>query len=267
MKMPATIVDSHCHLDFPQFAGELDAVVDRARRNGVARILTICTRPGSVGRSVEIANAHDEIYFAAGVHPHYAAEETGFSVDDLLRLASNPRMAAIGESGLDFHYTSKTATAQLHLFHVHIEAARQSGLPLVVHSRAADKVMMATLRSEYERGPFQCVMHCYSSGPELAQLAVELGFYLSMSGIVTFRNAGRLREIFSRVPANRVLVETDAPYLAPVPHRGKQNEPAFVRHVAEAGARLMDMDYASFAAQSSDNFLRLFSRIDRFSAS
>ncbi|MCY4541454.1 MAG: TatD family hydrolase [Rhodobacteraceae bacterium] len=261
MQKPPAIIDSHCHLDFPQFSDDLDALVDRARQVGVQRMLTICTRPGSVDRTIEIAEAHEEIYFAAGVHPHYAAEEADCSVDELLSLATHPKMAGIGESGLDFHYTSKTARAQLDLFRVHIEAARQSQLPLIVHSRAADEAMMKTLREEFDKGPFKCVMHCYSSGAQLARLAVDLGCYLSMSGIVTFKNAGSLREVFSEVPANRVLVETDAPYLAPEPSRGKRNEPALVRHVVQAGARIAGMDYAAFAAQSTGNFLRLFTRV------
>ncbi len=215
---------------------------------------------------MSIAEAYPEVYFAVGVHPQHAMEEKNCSVEDLLAIASHPKMVGIGETGLDYHYTVATASEQMQLFLVHIEAARRSGLPLIVHSRDADEDMIATLHAEYTRGHFSCVMHCYSSGERLAQAACSMGFYVSMSGIVTFRNAAELRRIFSTVPADQLLIETDAPYLAPVPRRGKRNEPAFVRHVAEAGAELLGLDYASFAALSTRNFLRLFRRVDGFDA-
>ncbi|KPP85987.1 MAG: TatD DNase family protein [Rhodobacteraceae bacterium HLUCCO07] len=258
MTEQAQITDSHCHLDFPDFEGELDAILARAARAGVHRMVTICTRLRNEPAVRAIAEAHAPVFYAAGTHPMSAAEEPMVTVDELLALAQHPKFVGIGESGLDYHYTSESADVQKQSLRVHITAARETGLPLIIHARAADDDMARILSEEYRNGGYSCVMHCFSSGPELARVALDLGFYLSMSGIAAFPKSGELREIFAAAPVERVLVETDAPYLAPPPHRGKRNEPAFTAHTARVGAEVFGMDYAAFAAQTEANFERLF---------
>lgn len=254
------LVDSHCHLADPRFEGELDEVVERAGLAGVVRMVAISTRESDLKRNIEIAERFDQVYFAAGVHPHHAANEPPATVGALLDIARHPKLAAIGETGLDYHYTKDSADEQKASFRTHIEAARKSGLPLVVHARAADEDMSRILSEEHHRGPFGCVMHCYASGRQLAERAIEFGFYLSMSGIATFPNSGPLREIFSSAPIERVLVETDAPYLTPAPHRGKRNEPSYVARTAAVGAELFGMTPAEFARQTTRNFNRIFAK-------
>ena len=256
--MPPRITDSHCHLDFPQFEGERDDLVARAAEAGVHRMVTICTRLGQADRVRAIAEAHEGVFWAAGTHPMSVAEDGVVAVDDLTALATHPRMVGIGETGLDYHYTAESADAQKESLRVHVEAARRTGLPLIIHARDADEDMARILSDEHRAGPYTCVMHCFSSGPELAATALACGFYLSMSGIAAFPRSDALREIFASVPVDRVLVETDAPYLAPPPHRGKRNEPAFVAHTARAGAEVFGMDYDAFAAATEANFERLF---------
>ncbi len=254
------IVDSHCHLDFPQFEPDLDEVVGRAHDSGVVAMVTICTKPSRVGASRELAERFNQVYFAAGVHPHYVASEEKVSIESLLELAKHPKMVAIGETGLDYHYTKETAEAQQRSLRVHIEASRRSGLPLIIHSRDADEDMRAILTEEHGKEPFSCVMHCFSSGKELAEATLELGFYLSISGIVTFNSARQLQDIFREVPTDRILLETDAPYLAPAPWRGKRNEPAMVERMARKGAELHDMEVGEFANMTTENFQRLFAK-------
>ncbi|MBL4807115.1 MAG: TatD family hydrolase [Rhodobacteraceae bacterium] len=259
--MPApSIVDSHCHLDFPQFEDELDAIIDRAVAAGVTRMVTICTKIGEVHKARKIAEDHPPVFFAAGTHPMNAASEPMVSVDDILALTAHPKMVGIGETGLDYHYTADTAKVQRQSLRIHIEAARQSGLPLIIHARAADDDMARILSEEYRAGAYSCVMHCFSSSPELGKAALDLGFYLSMSGIATFKNSQEVRDIFAAAPVDRILVETDAPYLAPTPHRGRQNEPAYTALTAQVGAEVFKMDYVDFARQTSENFDRLFSK-------
>ena len=254
------IVDSHCHLDFPDFEGELDAIIARAREAGVARMVTICTKLRAIKNVRAIAEKYPPVFFAAGTHPMSAANEPMVSVEELVTLAAHPKMVGIGETGLDYHYTAESAKIQRQSLLVHIEAARQTRLPLIIHARAADRDMMEILTTESKAGGFSCVMHCYSSGPELARVALGLGFYLSMSGIATFKKSTELRAIFAAAPKERILLETDAPYLAPMPHRGKRNEPAHTIHTARIGAEVTGMDFADFAAQTSANFDRLFSK-------
>ena len=254
------LVDSHCHLDFPQFATDIAEVVRRAGEAQVMRMVTVCTKPARVGESRAIAERFDPVCFAVGVHPHYAASEPAVTVEELVGHAEHPKMVAIGESGLDYHYTSKTAGAQKSSLLVHIEASRRTGLPLIIHSRDADDDMCDILASEHRAGPFSCVMHCFSSGRRLAGLAIDLGFYISMSGIVTFRNAEGLRSIFLSLPVERILVETDSPYLAPAPKRGKRNEPALVARIASECARLRGLDEGEFAVRTTENFNRLFAK-------
>lgn len=252
------VVDSHCHLDFPDFDGERDALIERARAAGVTRMVSICTRLRSEPSVRAIAEAHDGVFYAAGTHPMSVAEEPMASVEDLIALAQHPKFVGIGESGLDYHYTAESAAAQQQSLRIHIEAARQTRLPLIIHARDADEDMARILSEEHRAGAYSCVMHCFSSGPALAQAALDLGFYLSMSGIAAFPRSTELREIFAAAPLDRILIETDAPYLAPPPHRGRRNEPAFVTRTAAVGAELYGMNYADFAARTSANFDRLF---------
>ena len=259
MSLPA-LVDSHCHLDFPDFAGETDAVVARAAAAGVTRMVTICTRLRQAGQVRAIAEAHPGVFWAAGTHPMHVAEEPMASVDDLVALAAQPKFVAIGETGLDYHYTADSAALQQESLRVHVEAARRTGLPLIIHARDADADIGRILAEEHAAGAFSCVMHCFTSGRALAETALGLGFYLSVSGIATFRNAAELRAIFADAPPDRLLVETDSPYLAPQPHRGRRNEPAYVADTARIVAEHLGRDPTAFAAQTTANFDRLFAR-------
>jgi len=254
------IVDSHCHLDFPDFAEELPDVVARARAAGVTRMVTICTRLRNEPLVRAIAEAHEGVFYAAGTHPMSAADEPMATVDDLVALAQHPKFVGIGETGLDYHYTAESAEVQRQSLRVHIAAARETGLPLIIHARDADDDMARILTEEHRAGAYACVMHCFSSGAALARAALDLGFYLSMSGIAAFPKSQALRDIFAAAPVDRILVETDAPYLAPPPYRGKRNEPGYTVHTAKVGAELFGMDYAAFARQTSENFDRLFTR-------
>ena len=254
------IVDSHCHLDFPDFANDLPDVIARARAAGVTRMVSIATRLASVPEVRGIAETFDPVFFAAATHPMSVAKEPMATVEGLVQIASHPKMVGIGETGLDYHYSADSADVQKESLRIHIEACRQTGLPLIIHSRDADKDMTDILTAEYKAGAFGCVMHCFSSGAQLAADMLDLGFYLSMSGIATFKKSTELRQIFASAPVERILVETDAPYLAPQPHRGKRNEPAYTALTAAVGAEIFEMDYADFAAQTSANFDRLFTK-------
>ena len=252
------IVDSHCHLDFDSLAGELPGVVARATAAGVTRMVTICTRLRNAPAVRSIAEAHGPVFWAAGTHPMSAAEEPLASVAELEALASHPKFVGIGETGLDYHYTAESKAIQQESLRIHIEAARRTGLPLIIHARDADDDMGRILTDEYRAGSYTCVMHCFSSTPALAQAALDLGFYLSMSGIAAFPKSQELRDIFAAAPVERVLLETDSPYLAPPPHRGKANEPAYTALTAKIGAEVFGLSYADFAHQTSANFDRLF---------
>ncbi|MEO3416245.1 TatD family hydrolase [Roseovarius sp. CAU 1744] len=252
------ITDSHCHLDFPDFDAERDDVIDRAVAAGVTRMVTICTRLRLEPQVRAIAEKYAPVFYAAGTHPMSAADEPLATVDDLVALARHPKFVGIGETGLDYHYTSESAEIQKKSLAVHIEAARQTGLPLIIHARAADDDMARILTDEHRNGAYACVMHCFSSGAGLARAALDLGFYLSMSGIAAFPKSQELRDIFAAAPVDRILVETDAPYLAPPPYRGKRNEPAYTLHTAQKGAETFGMDWPEFAAQTQANFDRLF---------
>jgi TatD DNase family protein len=254
------ITDSHCHLDFPDFDGQMPDIIARAAEAGVTRMVTICTKLRLEPQVRAIAEAYEPVFYAAGTHPMSAADEPLTTVDDLITLSRHPKMVGIGETGLDYHYTLHSAAIQLTSLRIHIAAARQTGLPLIIHARDADDDMAAILADEYRNGPYTCVMHCFSSTAALARAALDLGFYLSMSGIAAFPRSQDLRDIFALAPVDRILVETDAPYLAPPPHRGKRNEPAYVAHTARVGAEVFGMDYPDFAAQTQVNFDRLFSK-------
>ncbi|MDB6453673.1 TatD family hydrolase [Falsirhodobacter sp. 20TX0035] len=254
------IVDSHCHLDFPDFAEERDEVIARARAAGVTRMVTICTRLRNEPAVRAIAEAHEGVFYAAGTHPMSAAEEPMATVDQLVALALHPKFVGIGETGLDYHYSGDSAAVQQESLRVHIEAARQTGLPLIIHARDADDDMARILTEEHRAGAFGCVMHCFSSSAELGRAMLDLGFYLSMSGIAAFPKSGALRDIFAAAPLDRILLETDSPYLAPPPHRGRRNEPAYTAHTAKVGAEVFRMTLEQFAAATTANFDRLFAK-------
>ncbi len=255
------ITDSHCHLDFPDFADELPQVIERAVSAGVTRMVSICTKLRQEPQVRAIVETHAPVFYAAGTHPMSAADEPLVTVDDLVALAKHPKFVGIGETGLDYHYTAESKNIQRESLTIHIEAARQTGLPLIIHARAADVDMAEILTTEHKAGAFTCVMHCFSSGRALAEAALDLGFYLSMSGIAAFPKSQDLRDIFTSAPVDRILVETDAPYLAPPPFRGRRNEPAYTAHTAKVGAEVFNMKYKDFAAQTQVNFDRLFPKV------
>jgi len=257
------LVDSHCHLDFPDFEGETDALIARARAAGVERMVTISTRVRQFDRIRAIAEAHDEVFCSVGTHPHNAAEEPDVSADDLVRLAQHSKVVAIGEAGLDYFYDKSPRDAQARGFRTHIAAARATGLPLVIHARDADADIAAILREETGKGAFPFILHCFSSGRALAQTGVELGGYVSFSGILTFKRSEELRDIAAQLPRERLLVETDAPFLAPVPFRGKRNEPAYVAHTAAVLGEAIGVSADEIARITTDNFFRLFSKMPK----
>lgn len=261
------LVDSHCHLDFPEFAAELDQVVERAIANGVVRMVTISTRLDRFPGVLAIAERFPMIYASVGVHPNEADTHEQTAAARLIELAQHPKVVAIGETGLDYYYEHSGREAQQISFRQHIEAARETGLPLVVHTRDAEEDTIAILRDEWSRGPFPGLIHCFSSSAELARAAVDLGLYISISGIATFKKADELREAIKTVPIDRLLVETDAPYLAPMPFRGKRNEPSFVVHTAAVVADLMGLEKAQLGRRTTDNFFRLFNKVHSVSES
>ena len=254
------LIDSHCHLDFEVLANDRVGVLDRAKAAGVSGMVTISTRVKRYDEITAIAEAHPNVWCSVGTHPHNAHEELDIGVEDLVRLSEHPRCVAIGEAGLDYHYDGDYL-AQATGFRRHIDAARRTALPLVIHSRSADDDTAKILEEEtVGQGAFPFVLHCFTGTPALARRGLELGGYISFSGIVTFKNAADIQEVARTAPANRILVETDAPYLAPVPHRGQSNEPSYVRHTAEKLAELRGVSLEEIARQTTGNFARLFSK-------
>lgn len=254
------LVDSHCHLDFPDFGSDLDAVLARAAEAGVGMVQTICTRVTRFDAVRALAETHEAIWCSVGVHPHHVAEEPEVSAAHLVRMAAHPKVIGIGETGLDFHYDNSPRPQQEASFRQHIAAARETGLPLIVHTRSADEETCRILREEAGRGAFPGVIHCFSAGRSVADTALDIGLYISFSGILTFKNAEEVRGVARDVPLDRLLVETDAPYLAPVPHRGRRNEPAHVRHTAARLAELKGLNEGELARTTTENFLRLFTK-------
>lgn len=253
------LVDSHCHLDFPDFTEDgLDAVIARARAAGVSRFLTISTRLTTVDKLFGIIAEHDEVYATVGIHPHHVAEQGVPSVDRLVELASRPKIIGIGESGLDYFYDKSPRDQQAESFHRHCQACVATGKPLVVHARDADQDVAEILSAESKDGQLKGILHCFSSGRGLAEAGLALGFYISFSGILTFKRSDELRAIARDIPLDRLLVETDAPYLAPAPHRGKRNEPAYVAETAKVLAQVKGVSAAELAAITTANFNRLF---------
>ena len=257
------LVDSHCHLDFPDFASELDDVVARARAAGIARMVTISTRVRRFADVLAIAERFDDVYCSVGTHPHYAHEELDITAADLVARTRYPKVVALGEAGLDYHYDRSPRDAQQRGFRTHIAAARETGLPLVIHSREADADTARILEEETGQGAFPAVLHCFTGGPDLARRAIALGLSISFTGILTFKNSTALRAIAAELPADRILVETDAPYLAPGPFRGKRNEPAYVVETARVLAETRGVSFDEIARQTSENFFRLFSKVPR----
>ncbi len=257
------LVDSHCHLDFPDFDEDRDAVVERARAAGVDTMVTISTRVAKLAGLKAIAARYERIYCSVGTHPHNAADEPDVTADDLARLADDPAVVAIGEVGLDYHYDNSPRAAQREGFLRHIAAARMTQLPLVIHAREADADVAEILTEEMGKGAFPAILHCFSSGRELALTGVALGLHVSFSGILAFKRSEDLRAIAAEIPLDRLLVETDAPYLAPPPHRGRRNEPSYVVETAKVLADVRGMTAAALAAATSDNFFRLFNKVPR----
>jgi TatD DNase family protein len=257
------LIDSHCHLDFPDFAAELDAVVARARDAGIVRMVTISTRVARQAELLAITDRFADVYASVGTHPHYAHEELDIAPADLVARTRHPKVVAIGEAGLDYHYDRSPRLAQEQGFRTHIKAARETGLPLVIHSREADADTARILEDETGQGAFPAVLHCFTGGPDLAQRATALGLFISFTGILTFKNSTALRAIAAALPADRILVETDAPYLAPGPFRGKRNEPAYVVETAKVLAETRGVAFEEIARQTSENFFRLFAKVPR----
>jgi TatD DNase family protein len=257
------LVDSHCHLDFPDFSAELDAVVERARTAGIGRMVTISTRVRKQAGLLAIAERFPDVFCSVGTHPHHAHEELDITTADLVEQARHPKVVAIGEAGLDYHYDNSPRDAQERGFRAHIAAARETGLPLVIHAREADDDVAAILREETGKGAFPAVLHCFTGGRDLAFIGVELGLYVSFTGILTFKNSSDLRAIAADLPADRILVETDAPYLAPGKFRGKRCEPAYVVETAKALAETRGVTPDEIARQTTENFFRLFSKVPR----
>jgi TatD DNase family protein len=257
------LVDSHCHLDFPDFADDLDAIVARAEAVGVGRIVTISTRVRKIDMLLGITARFPNVYCSVGTHPHNADEEDGITPNELISLTRHPKVVALGEAGLDNFYKDGSPEAQERGFRAHISAARATGLPLVIHTREADEACGRILEDEIAKGPFKAVLHCYTGGRELALKAIGLGLSISFTGILTFKNSQAIRDIAAELPADRIMVETDAPYLAPGKFRGKRNEPSFVVETAKVLAETRGVSLDQIAQQTTENFFRLFSKVPR----
>lgn len=257
------LVDSHCHLDFPDFAAERDAIVERARAEGVELLVTISTRVHKFPEIRAIAENYENVFCSVGTHPHHADKEPEITTADLVKLTDHPKVVAIGEAGLDYFRNNSSVAGQEQGFRRHIAAARETGLPLVIHAREADNDVARILEEESAKGAFPFVLHCFTGGEDLARRGVALGGYVSFSGVISFKKNDGLRAIAAGIPQDRILVETDAPFLAPEPYRGKRNEPAFVTHTAKALAAARNTDTATIAQQTTDNFFRLFSKVPK----
>lgn len=258
--MSLHLVDSHCHLDFEDFGGDFEAVLTRAKENGVERMLTICTRVTKFDQVLKVAEAAANIRCTVGIHPHEAENEPDVDVARLVELAKHPKVVGIGEAGLDYFYDKSPRERQQVVFATHIEASCATGLPIVVHSRDADEDTVRLLQDGAKKGGLTGVIHCFTSTQYLADAALEMGFYISLSGIVTFKSAAALRDVAKTIPHDRLLVETDSPYLAPIPMRGKRNEPAFVKHTAGFVADFLGLSLSDLAATTTANFDRLFTK-------
>jgi TatD DNase family protein len=255
------LVDSHCHLDFPDFADDLDSIVARAATAGIGRIVTISTRVRRLGELLAITERFPNVYCSVGTHPHHADEEDGIAANELIELTQHPKIVALGEAGLDYFYQNGSPEAQERGFRAHIAAARATGLPLVIHTREADEDCGRILEDEMRRGSFRAVLHCYTGGRELAMKAISLGLSISFTGILTFKKSQNLRDLAAELPADRIMVETDAPYLAPGKFRGKRNEPSYVVEIARVLAETRGVSLEEISRQTTENFFRLFSKV------
>jgi TatD DNase family protein len=255
------LVDSHCHLDFPDFTDDLDGIVERAAAAGIGRIVTISTRVRRLAALLAITERFPDVYCSVGTHPHQADEEDGISSDELIGLTGHPKVVALGEAGLDYFYQHGSREAQERGFRAHIAAARATGLPLVIHTREADEDCGRILEDEMAKGSFRAVLHCYTGGRDLAMKAISLGLSISFTGILTFKNSQALRDLAAELPADRIMVETDSPFLAPGKFRGKRNEPSYVVEVARVLADTRGVSLEEIARQTTQNFFRLFSKV------
>jgi TatD DNase family protein len=260
------LIDSHCHLDFPDFASDLDAIVERAAAAGVGRIVTISTRVRRLAELLSIAERFPNVYCSVGTHPHHADEEDGIATDELIEFTKHPKVVALGEAGLDYFYDNGSPQAQARGFRAHIAAARATGLPLVIHTREADEDCGRILEEEVAKGPFRAVLHCYTGGRELAMKAISLGLSISFTGILTFKKSQNLRDLAAELPPDRIMVETDAPYLAPGKFRGKRNEPSYVVEIAKVLAETRGVSLEDISRLTTENFFRLFSKVPRAKA-
>lgn len=255
------LIDSHCHLDFPELASKLDEVLARARRAGIARMVTISTRIRRFDEIRAIAERHEDVFCSIGTHPHYAAEESDIGAEEIVAIAEHPKVVAIGETGLDYYYNNCPRDVQQQAFRRHIEAARRTQMPLVIHTRDAEEDTISILRQEMQQGAFPALLHCFTASRWLAEEAIAMGCYISLSGVITFKKAEDLQNTVRDLPLDCLLVETDAPYLAPAPHRGRTNEPAFTVHTAEMLAALKGITLEDVARATTENFHRLFTKV------
>ena len=257
------LIDTHCHLDFEVFSEDLNAIIERAQFAGVDKMITISTRMSKLSNLLKITDTYECVSCSVGVHPCEVGEERNVTVEEILMYADHPKVVGIGETGLDYFHDASNSNAQLDSFVTHIDAARKSKLPVIIHSRSADDDMAFILEREIKNGSFNGVLHCFTGNMALAEKAIELGLYISISGIITFKNASELVAVVDRIPLNRLLVETDAPYLAPTPFRGKRNEPAFVTHTHEKLADIKKTSVEDFAKITRENSFRLFPKLDQ----
>ena len=257
------LVDSHCHLDFPEFAEDFEQIMSRAAEANVGLMLTICTHLSRFPRVLAVAERFDNVYCSVGIHPHEAGEETEVTAEQLVELAKHPKVVGFGETGLDYYYEHSPRDAQKRSFRAHIQAARTAQLPIIIHTRDADEDMAEILEEEMAKGAFPGLVHCFSSGRALGEKAVELGLYISLSGILTFKKSEELRDIARDMPLDKLLVETDSPFLAPIPHRGKRCEPAYVAQTAAVLADIKELSPSALADVTTDNFFTLFTKVPR----
>lgn len=255
-----SFIDSHCHLNFPQFKDNLDEIIKRATNSGVKKMITISIKLSQINDLEYISNKYSQVYNSVGIHPHECINYKDLSIDDLLQYTKNPKCVGIGETGLDFYYENSPKNLQSNIFSLHIDAARRSNLPLIVHTRNADKETITILEKEMRKGEFSGLIHCFSAGKELAERAIDLGLYISLSGIVTFNKANDLRNLVKKLPLERLLIETDSPYLAPVPYRGKCNEPSYITYTADFLAKLLNITLDELAQKTTKNFHDIFKK-------
>ncbi len=262
--MDSYLIDSHCHLDYFDFSLELDQVIFRAKKSGVKQILTICTEPEKLSKIIQISEKYKNVFFAAGLHPLNVGKGTHFTFSDLIEISKHPKMIGIGETGLDFFYSKDNKEEQIKNFEMHIAVSQKTKIPLIVHSRSADNDMIKILLKNFKKKEFNCVMHCFSSGENLAKTTTKLNFYVSLSGIVTFKKSEELRKIIKNIPKKLILLETDSPYLSPVPLRGKRNEPSHLMHTCEYLSDFFDLDINEFKALTTSNFYELFKKAKKY---